>query len=457
MGNLFMHLEDASEDERVGEVPAGGLDESETATAEIAELRQEEAEIVEAEENADNLDRNVELAEDLTEEVEPVVTEGRGLDKAGMGILLTGMRAIAGRNGKHIVGKNVKMEAIDAGASGRAEQTKIVFEDLKDTLKAAWKAIKDAFLKAWAKIKSWYIKTFDTSKKLKKRAETVRSKAENTSATIDKKTFSFSGAKTLYTGTKLQPGDLNTALAALKGLTGNYLDIVKSDDVGKKADDLADVLGDVGKDDAALGSSISEIYGKIITVSDPANLSASNAEDKVVKSFGTDSEVKVKTSAELPGARVVVKVTGTAGTGADTNGKIAAIRRTRLTMANTKDKPKDPSTDVATASTSQISTMCDHIIEIADHIFDFKKGWENRDRDQAQLIKAIDDAFKDVSSEKDEDVTTPIRRNARGIASAATGFVRRDSSFKASLISYALNVCNVALSYGEGSLRQHKK
>ena len=51
MSGLFaLHLEDASgEGTRLTDAEVGGLDESETATAEIAELRQEEAEIVEAE------------------------------------------------------------------------------------------------------------------------------------------------------------------------------------------------------------------------------------------------------------------------------------------------------------------------------------------------------------------------------------------------------------------------
>ena len=49
-GLLGLHFEDAGEEgTRLTDAVPGGLDESETATAEIADLRQEEAEIVEAE------------------------------------------------------------------------------------------------------------------------------------------------------------------------------------------------------------------------------------------------------------------------------------------------------------------------------------------------------------------------------------------------------------------------
>ena len=81
MSLFALHLEDASgEGTRLTDAVPGGLDESETATAEIADLRQEEAEIVEADAEADDMGERVELAEELTETVEPVVTEGAGLD-----------------------------------------------------------------------------------------------------------------------------------------------------------------------------------------------------------------------------------------------------------------------------------------------------------------------------------------------------------------------------------------
>ena len=100
--------------------------------------------------------------------------------------------------------------------------------------------------------------------------------------------------------------------------------------------------------------------------------------------------------------------------------------------------------------------MCDTVIDIADKIFDFKKGWENRDKDQEKTIKTIDDAFREVSKDNDEN-TSEAQRYARGLASAATGLLRRDAAFKASFVGYAMSTSNVALSYCERSLAQHKK
>ncbi|MDN8872751.1 hypothetical protein Q0M10_14090, partial [Staphylococcus aureus] len=63
MSLFALHLEDASEEgTRLNEAELGGLDESETATAEIADLRQEEAEIVEAEAEAEDMGERVDLA-----------------------------------------------------------------------------------------------------------------------------------------------------------------------------------------------------------------------------------------------------------------------------------------------------------------------------------------------------------------------------------------------------------
>ena len=453
-GLLGFHLEDAAEEgTRLTDAEPGGLDESGTATAEIADLRQEEAEVVEADAEAEDLGERVDLAEELTETVEPVVTEGAGLDAASMKLLLTGMRRVAGRQAKHLVGRDVKMEAINAGVSGRREQTRIQFESLKDTLKSAWEAIKAAFKKAWAKVKTWYIKTFDASKKLKSRAEKIRSRAENANATIDKKSFSFSGAKSIAIDGKLKEGaGFVTALGTVKDLAGKILNTVKSDQVGAAAEDLAELIGDVKK----LDDGIAGLQTSIVEKVGVPGLNGSVTDPRVKSSFGDSKEVSLQASSELPGGKIVVNVKGIGAGSKDVTAQIAEIRRTRTVFANARDKQKEVSGEAATLTTSQIANVCETVIDIAETIYDFKKGWENRDKDQDKLIKAIDDAFRDISKE-DEESDGKVARNARSLASAATGLVRRDSSFKASFAGYAMSTSNVALSYCERSLAQHKK
>ena len=455
MSLFALHLEDASEEgTRLTDAVPGGLDESETATAEIADLRQEEAEIVEADAEADDMGERVELAEELTETVEPVVTEGAGLDAASMKLLLTGMRRVAGPRAKHLVGRDVKMESISAGVSGRREQTRIQFENLKDTLKAAWEAIKAAFKKAWAKIKTWYIKTFDASKKLKSRAEKIRSRAENSSATIDKKTFSFSAAKSIAIDGKLKDGGaFKSAMETVKKLSGDILDIKKSDDVGEVAEKLGDALGDV--DGKSLASAIDTLYDKALSSAKVPGLNGSVSDSKVAGSLGDSKEVTLAASSELPGGKLVVNVTGKGGS-SEVASRIAAIRRTRTVFVNARDKQREVGSEVSTLTTSQIAGICDVVVDIAENIFDFKKGWENRDKDQEKTLRAIDEAFREISKDNEEE-TSDAKRNARSLASAATGLLRRDASFKASFVGYAMTTSNVALSYCERSLAQHKK
>ena len=456
MSLFALHLEDAAEEgTRLTDAEPGGLDESGTATAEIADLRQEEAEVIEADAEAEDMGERVDLAEELTETVEPVVTEGAGLDVASMKLLLTGMRRVAGRHGKHLVGRDVKMESINAGVSGRREQTRIQFESLKDTLKAAWEAIKAAFKKAWAKVKTWYIKTFDASKKLKARAEKIRGRAESSSATIDKKTFSFTGAKSIAIDGKLKDGGaFKSAMDEIKKLSGDILEIKKSDDVGNLAEELGELLGDVsGK---SIDSALDTLDGKISAKVGVPGLGKSVSDTKVAASLGEATEVHLEASSELPGGKIIVNVRGKTNK-SDTNSLIASIRRTRTVFTNARDKQREPGTEVSTLTTSQIAGICDTVVEIAENIFDFKKGWENRDKDQEKTIKSIDDAFREISKASDEDETSENKRHARSLASAATSLLRRDSSFKASFVSYAMSTANVALSYCERSLAQHKK
>ena len=451
-GLLGLHFEDAGEEERVAAAP-GGLDESETATAAVEEVVTESAEVAEADAEAEDMGERVELAEDLHDTVEPVVTEGAGLDRAGMALLLTGMRRVAGKHGKHLVGRDVKMEAISAGLSGRREQTRIQFESIKDTLKQAWEAIKAAFKKAWAKVKSWYIKTFDASKKLKKRAETIRNRAESSSSTIDKKSFTFSGAKSIAIDGKLKDaGAFVTAMGTVKSLSDSILEIKKTDDVGKVAEDLADVLGDVSA--TSFTAALSKIHADIKTKTGVNGLTSTVSDPKVLASLGESKEIKVTASTELPGGKLVVNIVGKGGVGDE--GSIANLRRTRAAFVNAKDKPREVSGEASTLNSSQVAKVCDVVIDIAENIFDFKKAWENRDRDQEKTIKAIDDAFRDLSKD-DEENSSEARRNARGIAAAATALLRRDASFKAGFVAYAMGLGNVALSYCERSMAQYKK
>lgn len=455
MSLFALHLEDASvEGTRLTDAVPGGLDESETATAEIADLRQEEAEIVEADAEAEDMGERVELAEELTETVEPVVTEGAGLDAASMKLLLTGMRRVAGPRAKHLVGRDVKMESISAGVSGRREQTRIQFENLKDTLKAAWEAIKAAFKKAWAKVKTWYIKTFDASKKLKARAEKIRSRAESGSATIDKKKFSFSGAKSLAHNGKLTASDLVSGMGSVKKIAENVLDTIKTDNVDDASDELVKLIGEEVSEDN-LRATVVKIHD---TLTKGINVAGggkpSSVSDKIVSGFGED--VTLKFSEVLPGDKVIVVATGKeTGEGDMVSKKIAAIRRSRVAFSGITDKVKEVSGEVETLSSSQVATVCDHVIDTADSIFDFKKGWENRDRSQEKVIKAIDDAFREIT--KDKEVDPEVQRTARSIAGAATDIIRRDATAKATFVSYAMSTCNVALSYCERSMAQYKK
>ena len=454
-GLLGYHMEDAGEEgTRLTDAVPGGLDESETATAAVDEVVQESAEVAEADAEADDMGERVELAEDLHDTVEPVVTEGAGLDRAGMALLLTGMRRVAGKYGKHNVGRDVKMEAISAGMSGRKEQTAIQFENIKDTLKQAWEAIKAAFKKAWAKVKTWYVKTFDASKKLKARAEKIRTRAENATSTIENKKFSFAGAKTLATGGKLQAAGFIISLNNVKALTDKLLDQVKTDKVDSAAEELADLIGeDVSA--ANIPATVVKIHDKLVKgVEGVGGSKPSTVTDKIVTGFGED--VSAAYSAELPGGKVVVRLTGKEPSEGDMAAKkIAAIRRTRLVFSGVTDKPKDVSGDSETLSASQVATVADAVIDIADNIFDFKKGWENRDKSQAKVLSAIDKAFGEIN--KDKEVDPGVQRLARGVAGAATDLIRRDATFSASFVSYAMNLGNVALSYAERSLAQYKK
>lgn len=444
---LSFHLENADDVENPEEV-VGSLDDSTGASAEMTETVAADNEVRVADGEANDLEERLDLTEELHDELEPVVTEGAGLDKAGMMLCLVAMRKIAGPNGKHLVGKNVNMESINAGVAGRKEQTRIQFESVKETLSHAWTVIKNAFKKTWARIKTWYITTFDSSKALRSRAEKLALKVEQAAGTAEAKTIKLPNASALAIDGKLKDASaFFGAYARLEQLAGEILQVKKIDDNSNAAEEVAKEI----KEAADLTTSdVDALFSKVKAANTISGLGQS-VDSKVLAGLG--NRITGKASAELPGGKIVINVTGD-DSESSVIGAIGRIVRTKTVLADAKAKAATVGEEVAILTLSQVSDIAKRTKDIADTVFAFKKGWENRDKDQAALLKTIDSSIT-VAGKDDKE--TDATRNARALAKAATGLVRRDSSFRASFVSYTLSTGNAALTYGERSLAKYKK
>lgn len=438
--------------------PGGQLitegDEGESVAAAVAEVTEEEAGLVEEERKADDLEDDGETLEEVQDavEIEAPKTEHAGLTQTNARLL----KVIASRVlGKSFVERKLpRMEHFGSRADARSA-TSLVAEGISDALKSFWEALKAQFKKIWAKVKTWAIKTFSAAKKIHDRAKTIRDRAESSSATIDKKSFSFGQVKLLSVEGRLKEvGKFEQAL-------GRVADLVKATndaETDKSIETLADVLdsldsieGNAGGKVNAISTLISGAFGSIAV-----QAASAIADPKVLSSLGggDNGDAEPKATDVLPGDKVFVAIIPKAD--ADV---VKLLRMSRVTFANTKNKPKEIAGDaeVTTLNPSQIAKLCDVIATSAGDIADFEAKWQKTDKAQELVLRKLDEVVRDGTQDaKDKDDGSNEERQLRTLATAATNFVKRVGGIPAQVAGFALPVYAATLNWCEGSMRNYK-
>lgn len=466
MANLFAHLH---MEDRTSDFPEGTLitegDEGESVAAAVAEVTEEEAGVVEAERDMDNFTDEAETADDLVEAIEEAPkTESAGLTETNARLVSKVLKHLGGRTA--VTRLMPKMEHFE-GRANRRDATSLVLEGVGDSLKGFWEALKKKFAQLWNKLKTWYIKTFSAAKRLAERAKSVRDRAENMSATIDKKSFQFGQTKVLAIDGKLKDASaFSTSLELLSGLVEAATEVDTEGAFDKMETALDQIKGSITKQTDAQGNKSFEFNGAsdIITILtskfDRYVRSGGSVDDKVRKSLGADAtgDTQIEISPTLPGDKVFVAITPSAAAAADLN---KTLRITRTVIVNTKDKPReiDGNAEVTTLNPAQIAKFADIITNSAGDIATYEQKWERVDKSQNQLIRKIDEIFKDIQSDlkDDDDSTSGNERDARTLATNVTNFAKRTGQSTGQITSLAMTVYAATLNWCEGSMRNYKK
>lgn len=457
--NLFatqMVMEDiAGIDYPEGQLITEG-DEAESVQAAVMEVTEEEAGIEAEERQAETLEADEETLSEVQEaiEVEVPKTEHAGLSQTNMRLL----KVITGR----VLGKSFnerklpRMEHFGSRADAR-DATGLVLEGVGDALKAFWEALKAQFKKIWAKVKTWAIKTFSAAKKIHDRAKTIRDRAESSSATIDKKSFQFGQVKQLAVDGRLKEvNKFESALNTLVGLVSATTEVQSDkalETLETTLDAIADRKSETNTRTELLARSAVGAFDRIAVKS-----AEQIADPKVLSSLGggEDGDADPKSTETLPGDKVLVVIQAK-----NASNPVKALRMTRVTFANTKNKPREISGDAeaTTLNPSQIAKFCDAIASSAGDIADFEAKWQKTDKAQEAVLRRIDEVVRDgVQDNKDDDEGTNTKeRDIRTLASAATNFVKRVGGIPAQVAGFAIPVYAATLNWCEGSMRNYKK
>ena len=442
------------------DLPEGQLitegDEGESVAAAVAEVTEEEAGIAEDERAMDSLVEDEETLSDVQEVVEDDAPkmEHTGLTPVGARLAKIVLSRVVGK--RHADKTLPKMEHFNSRSDAR-DATSFVQEGLSDALKSFWEALKAQFKKIWAKVKTWYIKTFSAAKSLHDRAKTIRDRSEGSISTIDKKSFQFGQVKQLAVDGRLK--EVNKFEAAFERVVAlvNATTDVPSDKALENVTDIIDGIADAkasGGDKAAfLTDMFASNLGRV------AKSAASNVADpKVLASLGggDNGDADVVATETLPGDKVLVVISAK-----NQDDALKVLRMTRVSFVNTKDKPREISSDAeaTTLNPSQIAKFCDAIVTSAGDIADFESKWQRTDKAQEQILRKLDEIVRDsLQDNKDDDNGTSTKeREIRTAASAATNFIKRVGGLPGQIAGFAMPIYAATLNWCEGSMRNYKK
>ena len=124
-----------------------------------------------------------------------------------------------------------------------------------------------------------------------------------------------------------------------------------------------------------------------------------------------------------------------------------------FTRASDKVKEVDSTGSFETLGTSQISSICNKVIDIADNVRLYEKVWDKREKMLKDIQSAGDKAVKNV--EKEDDENSELKKSVTRVIQAVTKDVRALASFEQQVNSKALATSSAVLNLCVSSLRAH--
>ena len=481
---------------------AGAVEATETPIAE--EVSAPVADVAEA---AAEVDQQEEVLADMTEaagEVENVETAAdAAIAESADGTLSRESAAWVRIALENAIGKTGLVPAIMpsleafGGTSGRRSATKVTMEGIGEFLKKIWNAIKTQIQKVWAYVKNWYLKVLDAAPRLKKKAEAISKRTENMTGAPEAKDFELGVLKQLHlSGKAPKEGEIVTKMklvtekmeAALGSKTSSSYEKA-FEDAEKLAQKVADKpLTSAGTESRKLRVGFEGIYGYALSLE---STTGDNADDEYLKSlaaeelataleeayaeaaaratgqtpdkvpnerFGKDTDADA--CAELPGGKAVFEIGPKKGA---TLNPLTKARMCRPRLDNLLEKPKDvdSSGTFKTLSSSQVTDICSAVEDICDHIIEYKKAWEKRDKYTAKLKTTMDKIVSSVEKERaDGEAEEALLKNKtktiREVAKVQQAQWSGGTSYETAMVNYGLSVSRACLSWCEASISEYK-
>lgn len=317
--------------------------------------------------------------------------------------------------------------ALESFGNNKSRATTVSMEGVMDTLRDIWATIVEKFKAMCKKIADFYQKTIAAAPRIKRRAESLRNKAQKTSGAAKE-----SKIKTGLFGQLNIAGDLPTAEKIINGLKNARIAFDKN----------------VSK------ASIEE---KLKTVFNVDSFAAGSAFD--VNAFKSAMSVS-ETKFALPGNRKLVNELAadtTSATGSDAAAAVNAwefgIVEDKAGVKNDKDA-RDKEFDVL--STTEVANICQEVINNMQEIINFKTQATREFNTAKYVEKEGEKLLAKLAKHGTGDAKGANEPEARKFLNAMASGYRKAQAGKASIVRYNYAASKAALAYCARSLSQYR-
>ena len=453
------------------EVDSAGapLDISETAEETILDAAEVEAPVIEeAEGEVDELSQAHEALENWLDYVGEARQEG-GLTKReakGVFIGIGNTLAPLGVSCESMIGYGVS-SLEDFGGSLAQSNTISVENAIVNALQSVWQAIKNAISKLVTYVRDWYLKNWDGASRMKRKAEAIRDKANNTNGTAEKKKIPIPGMAQLHIGKAVPTSaQIISSLETARNVASNNLSARQANDY---KDGLEKLVTNVENIKISHGTVLDQGHGtgisKPLEKLKPVLTGVDQTPDKAAERFsGLGDSSQVKCTAELCGGRSIMGYAPNVGPNKSATGDDEAsevIKKASQAFLDVRDYADkkievDSGKEGDVLKTSEVGNIATAVIKAMDVIIEFKAAYNNHEKGTKEFITKMDKVVKGAKAEDDSADEKARVRVIRTAANGSSQLIRAQNRTITSLTGYLLGTSRAALNYCNSSLNQYK-
>ena len=476
----FSSLEsDMPEDDLEIESPEEGTDETgaqldgeNIVEGDLIEAAEDEAEINEADDEAEELEDTSESLESFLMAAQLGKAQGGWTEGEALAYGL-GLDATLKRLGGSSSDLMPSLESF-GGTRERLESTISVENKIKDAIISIWEAIKRAVNKVVAFVRKWYVKIFDGASRLKKRAEAIRKKAENTTGSAKEKKIATSTLSLLHVNkamptSKVLIDTIASITEATKTLTSGRLE----SGYGEAVDGIVKVLTDVAEGEGTLimsdaATAVATITNaKIFQVDLAVAKNKGSADDLAKVSMTASSQnnlAELYQSAELPGGKKLIHLNLGSQKGALDNGQYGRNVASALRLAGkvtvidyaNKKVEIDSSKEVAILTPSEVVAIADATVDFCQVVVDYKLGFDKYEKKNSAALGKVDALLRKANNKEDDKDGRQRGEFVRGLAQGLGSLIRNRGTSITNVIGYGMTLTRNSLVFGVQSLAQYK-